>query len=73
VVIAFHSLEDRIVKRFIRNESGYKYPPGKLPVKEADLERGILKKVGKIVRAGKQEVFLNPRSRSAIMRIAERV
>ncbi len=73
VVISFHSLEDRIVKRFIRSESGYKYLPGKLPIKEVDLELGILKKIGKIVRAGKEEISLNPRSRSAVMRIAERI
>ncbi|MDQ7090801.1 MAG: 16S rRNA (cytosine(1402)-N(4))-methyltransferase RsmH [Methylococcales bacterium] len=73
VVISFHSLEDRIVKRFIRRESGYKNPPGKLPIKEVDLERGLLNKVGKMIRAGKEEVSLNPRSRSAVMRIAERV
>lgn len=73
VVISFHSLEDRIVKRFIRNESGRKFNPGKLPIKEADIEQGILKTVGKAVKAGKQEVLSNPRARSAVMRVAERV
>ncbi len=73
VVISFHSLEDRIVKRFIRSESGRKYDPLKLPIKEVDLEQGLLKKVGKMVRASKEEVALNSRSRSAVMRIAERV
>lgn len=72
VVISFHSLEDRIVKRFIRNESGRKYNPGKLPIKEVDIEQGLLKKVGKAIHATKQEVELNPRARSAVMRIAER-
>lgn len=72
VVISFHSLEDRIVKRFIRDESGYKYDPGKLPIKEADIEQGTLKKVGKAIYATKQEVELNPRARSAVMRIAEK-
>ncbi len=73
VVISFHSLEDRIVKRFIRNESGRKHNPGRLPVKEADIEKGVLNKVGKAIKAGKQEVQLNPRSRSAVMRVAERI
>ena len=73
VVISFHSLEDRIVKRFIRSESGAKYNPGKLPVKEIDITKGILKKTGKALKAGPQEVALNPRARSAIMRVAERV
>lgn len=73
VVISFHSLEDRIVKRFIRNESGRKYNPGKLPVKEVDIEQGILRKVGKAVKASKHEVQQNPRARSAVMRVAERV
>ena len=73
VVISFHSLEDRIVKRFIRDESGAKYNPGKLPVKEVDIAKGILKRVGKALKAGKQEISQNPRARSAIMRVAERV
>jgi 16S rRNA (cytosine1402-N4)-methyltransferase len=73
VVISFHSLEDRIVKRFIRDESGAKYDPGKLPVKEADIAKGSLKKIGKSLKAGKQEIIQNPRARSAIMRVAERI
>ncbi len=72
-VIAFHSLEDRIVKRFIRNESGPKFNPGKLPVKEQDIVRGQLKKVGKSIRAGQDELKSNPRARSAIMRVAEKI
>jgi 16S rRNA (cytosine1402-N4)-methyltransferase len=73
VVISFHSLEDRIVKRFIRSESGAKYSPGKLPIKEADISKGILKKIGKALKAGPQEIAQNARARSAIMRVAERV
>ncbi len=73
VVISFHSLEDRIVKRFIRNESGRKYNPGRLPVLEADIEQGVLKKVGKAIKAGKQELQQNPRARSAVLRIAIKV
>ena len=73
VVISFHSLEDRIVKRFIRDESGAKYNPGKLPIKEVDIAKGILKKIGKALKAGKSEISRNPRARSAVMRVAERV
>jgi 16S rRNA (cytosine1402-N4)-methyltransferase len=73
VVISFHSLEDRIVKRFIRDESGAKYNPGRLPIKEVDIAKGVLKARGKALKAGKQEISQNPRSRSAIMRVAERV
>lgn len=73
VVISFHSLEDRIVKRFIRSESGAKYNPGKLPIKEIDITKGILKKTGKAQKAMPQEIAQNPRARSAIMRVAERV
>jgi len=73
VVISFHSLEDRIVKRFIRNESGRKFNPGRLPVLEVDIERGVLNKVGKAIKAGKQELQQNQRARSAVLRIAIKV
>lgn len=73
VVISFHSLEDRIVKRFIRSESGAKYNPGKLPIKESDIAKGVLKKAGNALQAGQQEIAQNPRARSAVMRVAERV
>lgn len=73
VVIAFHSLEDRIVKRFIRDESGLKHNPGKLPIKQQDIAKGQLKKVGKSIRAQAEELRLNPRARSAIMRVAEKI
>jgi 16S rRNA (cytosine1402-N4)-methyltransferase len=73
VVIAFHSLEDRIVKRFIRDESSAKYHPNKLPIKEIDLVKGSLKKIGKALKADPAEVAQNPRARSAIMRVAEKI
>ena len=73
VVISFHSLEDRIVKRFFKNESGRKNNPRKLPIREVDIEQGLLKRVGKAIKAGSTEIQENPRARSAIMRIAERV
>jgi 16S rRNA (cytosine1402-N4)-methyltransferase len=73
VVIAFHSLEDRIVKRFIRDESGRKFNPGKLPIKEQDIEQGQLKKMGQSIKAQADELKQNPRARSAVMRVAEKV
>lgn len=73
VVISFHSLEDRLVKRFIRDESGAKYNPGRLPVKERDIEKGLLRKTGKAVKAEQREITQNPRARSAVMRVAEKV
>jgi 16S rRNA (cytosine1402-N4)-methyltransferase len=72
VVIAFHSLEDRIVKRFIRAQAGPKTNPGKLPVKEQDIEQGQLRKIGKSIRAQQQELQQNPRARSAVMRVGEK-
>ena len=72
VVISFHSLEDRLVKRFIRDqERGIKLPKN-LPIK--DVDRGVrLKKVGKAIKPSLIEIDRNIRSRSAVMRIAERV
>ncbi|MGM0630253.1 MAG: 16S rRNA (cytosine(1402)-N(4))-methyltransferase RsmH [Pseudomonadota bacterium] len=74
VVISFHSLEDRLVKRFIRKHSeGKQLPPG-LPVTEAERNKDkALEKVGKAIKPGKAEVQENPRSRSSVLRIARRV
>jgi len=72
VVISFHSLEDRLIKRFIREqEKGDKFPPD-LPVTQLQLQPR-LRAVGKPVRAGDAELRTNPRARSAIMRVAERL
>jgi len=72
-VISFHSLEDRIVKRFMRDMAhGDKMPAG-LPIRAADIPPGKLKLVGKAVRAAPEEVALNPRARSAVLRVAERI
>ncbi len=72
VVISFHSLEDRIVKRFIRQESrGPVFPKG-VPVRTIDTQ-GRLRAIGKSVRPSPEELVANPRARSAIMRVAERL
>ncbi|MGC2166870.1 MAG: 16S rRNA (cytosine(1402)-N(4))-methyltransferase, partial [Gallionella sp.] len=72
VVISFHSLEDRIVKNFMRNMAKGDQLPRDLPVRASELPRGRLNITGKVVRAGIAEVNSNPRARSAVMRIAER-
>ncbi len=72
VVISFHSLEDRIVKQFINEQArGDDFPAG-VPIPFADLNPR-LRKLGKAVKADASEVAANPRSRSAIMRVAEKL
>ena len=71
VVISFHSLEDRRVKHFFRRcARGDEYPPD-LPITR-DQIRPTLRLVGKLLRPTSVEVDLNPRARSAVMRVAER-
>ncbi len=71
-VISFHSLEDRIVKRFMRDMAqGDKFPHG-LPIRAAEIPQGRLKVIGKAVMPSEQEVAANPRARSAVLRVAER-
>ena len=72
VIISFHSLEDRLVKQFIqREERGDDFPPD-MPVTQAQLNPR-LKRVGKPVKADSTEVDGNVRSRSAVLRIAEKI
>ncbi|MCP5278653.1 MAG: 16S rRNA (cytosine(1402)-N(4))-methyltransferase RsmH [Thiobacillus sp.] len=72
VVISFHSLEDRMVKRFMRRESEGEQVPPEIPVTAAALRPGRLRLVGKAVRPSEAECQANPRARSATMRVAER-
>ena len=72
VVISFHSLEDRIVKRFIREQCKGDDFPLDLPVMHAQLNQNM-KMIGKAIKAGRAELDENPRARSAVMRIAERL
>lgn len=72
VVIAFHSLEDRIVKRFIRDEARGPVIPKSLPMAAPGFEPR-LRRMGKALRASEQEVARNPRARSAILRVAQRL
>ena len=72
VVISFHSLEDRIVKRFIRTASrGRQIPPG-VPISFEE-QQVSFKSIGKAVMPSQAEVAANPRARSAVMRVAERI
>jgi len=71
-VISFHSLEDRIVKRFMRGEAAPDTLPRDLPLRAAELPQPRLRVIGKPVRADAAEVAANPRARSAVLRVAEK-
>jgi 16S rRNA (cytosine1402-N4)-methyltransferase len=71
-VISFHSLEDRIVKRFIRSQQDRDTLPSNFPVRAADLPPPRLVAVGKAIHASEEELAVNPRARSAVLRVAER-
>ncbi len=70
VVISFHSLEDRIVKHFLREQARGPSLPKGVPVQHEQV-RGRVRLIGKAVRPGEAEVAINPRARSAVMRVAE--
>jgi 16S rRNA (cytosine1402-N4)-methyltransferase len=72
VVISFHSLEDRIVKRYLREQAQPPKLPVRLPVRAVDLPEPRLRLVGKAIGPGPAELAANPRARSAVMRVAER-
>ena len=72
VVISFHSLEDRIVKRFLRTQSQADALPARLPVRARDLPQPRMRLIGRAARASDRETAANPRARSAVMRVAER-
>lgn len=72
VVISFHSLEDRMVKQFMRRESEGEQVPPEIPLPAAALRGGRLRLVGRKVKPSERESRLNPRARSATMRVAER-
>ena len=73
VVISFHSLEDRIVKQFFRAATSPDRYPHKLPIRESEMQPPKFQLIGKLIRASDTEVVTNPRARSAVMRIAERI
>ncbi len=72
-VISFHSLEDRLVKRFMREAAAGAHVPTRLPLRASEMPQPLLRLVGsKARRADAAEVTRNPRSRSASLRVAER-
>jgi len=70
-VISFHSIEDRIVKQFIRKYSRPKEAPKGLPIRTNEGNQCALKDLGKI-KPSEQEIMTNRRSRSAILRLAQK-
>lgn len=73
-IISFHSLEDRLVKRFMKKQSKGDEIPRGLPLTEAQIERNQkLKLIGKAIMPTEAELAVNSRSRSAVLRVAERL
>ena len=71
-VISFHSLEDRIVKRYMADQASPPQPPRNLPLRADQLPKPTMKLIGRF-RAGNDELARNPRARSATLRVAEKV
>jgi 16S rRNA (cytosine1402-N4)-methyltransferase len=71
-VISFHSLEDRIVKRYFREQAKGDDLPSYFPIRADELHPRV-KLVGKAIKAGKGELAVNPRARSAVLRIVEKL
>lgn len=72
-IISFHSLEDRMVKQFMRKHSKGEPVPKGLPILESELNKNIpLQTVGKAIMPSEAEISANPRSRSAVLRVAQR-
>ncbi|ARD20727.1 MULTISPECIES: 16S rRNA (cytosine(1402)-N(4))-methyltransferase RsmH [Shewanella] len=73
-VISFHSLEDRMVKRFIRKNSQGESVPHGLPITEAEINKSRkLKAIGKAMKPSDVEIEQNPRARSSVLRVAQRL
>ena len=71
-VISFHSLEDRMVKQFFASKAKVEQPDRRLPIRAVDLPQPLMKLIDKI-KPSDQEVKANPRARSAVLRVAERL
>jgi 16S rRNA (cytosine1402-N4)-methyltransferase len=71
-VISFHSLEDRMVKQFLAARAKVEQPDRRLPIRAVDLPQPLMKLIDRI-KPSDQEVEANPRARSAVLRVAERI
>jgi 16S rRNA (cytosine1402-N4)-methyltransferase len=71
-VISFHSLEDRMVKQFLAAKAKVEQPDRRLPIRAVDLPQPQMKLIERI-KPSDQEVDANPRARSAVLRVAERI
>lgn len=72
LVISFHSLEDRIVKHFMQEKERADFYPAKLPIKQNEIESHF-KRVGRAIKPSTKEVSVNPRARSAVLRVGEKL
>jgi|TARA_B110000305_G_scaffold149341_2_gene165772 16S rRNA (cytosine1402-N4)-methyltransferase len=72
-VISFHSLEDRVVKNFAKDQLKTDFIPKYIPIKASEIKKSNLKKIGKLIIPSDIEIKENPRSRSAKLRIIERI
>ena len=73
-VISFHSLEDRLVKRFMREQSRGMHVPARMPITEAQInETKAMRLIGKALKPDEQEILRNTRSRSSVLRVAEKL
>lgn len=73
-VISFHSLEDRLVKRFIKEQSKGKVVPHNMPITQAEIDADkVLKALGRAIKPSEEEVMNNVRSRSSVLRVAEKL
>ena len=74
VVISFHSLEDRVVKRFIRKLSKGKDVPHRMPIMQEEIDADkVIKGIGKATKPSSKEIAQNVRSRSSVLRVAEKL
>ena len=71
-IISFHSLEDRLIKRYMRNLARGDDLPSSLPIRDTELNKK-LRIVERAQRASDDEIAINPRARSAILRVAEKI